>query len=209
MVNVSGNLATQAWFPADAIITIESKGSDEQRIITTEVTNFSDGGGAKETESVPHFGNAFLVIQKPQEDFEVEYEISVVDTTWFEAISGDVTETAGSFRIVRSGGTQNPYKVKVEWLSPSTDEAYKILYFNAFAVTFEKDNAADDRLTGTISFNVAPQDANGSPQRMELETIDITDEIVGSSVGGAGSGLYGSFEEIFDTLYGYGVGSML
>jgi len=198
-------LSTQAWFPDDAKIKIENQRTGSMTTITTEVTNYSDGGGNRDTESIAHFGGATLVVKKPQEDFEVEFEVSAVDTKWMEILSGDLTEVAGSFRMVKTGGNQDPYKVKVEWLSPDNNEAYKILYYNAYGVTFEKDNAADDRLTGTISFKCAPTDANGSPQRLELETKDRTSTGVGSGVAGS----YGSWEAYYDTLYSYNTGLML
>lgn len=195
---------TQAWFPEDASLKVENRNTGSITTITTEVTNFSDGGGDKSTESIAHFGGAFLVIKKPQEDFEVEYEVSVIDTRWMEAISGDVVEDGG-FKMVRSGGAQDSYKLKAEWLSPDSDEAYKIVYYNAFGVSFTKDNAADDRLVGTVSFTVAPTDDVGSPNRIELETSDITDAGIGSSV----TGSYGSYEAYYDSLHGFSVGSML
>ena len=195
----------QAWFPDDATIKIEKQGSYAPQTITTEVTNFSDGGGDKTTESVAHFGGAFLTVTKPQEDFEVEFEVDVVDTTWSEVISGDVTEVTGSFAMVRSGGAQNPYKVKIEWVNSSTQEGYKIVYYNAYGVTFNKESPADDRLTGTISFKVSPSDACGSTQRIEVETINVTDAGVGSGA----TGSYGYYEAFYDTVHGYGVGSML
>lgn len=201
----TGNITnTQAWLPEDAIIKLENKTTGSISTITTEVTNFSDGGGDKATESIAHFGGAFLVIRKPQADYEVEFEVSAIDTSWMEIISGDVVAD-GSFRMVRSGGTQYPYKIKVEWKAPDSNEAYKIIYYNAYGVTFEKDNAADDRLTGTMSFTIAPTDANGSPQRLEMETADDTNAGIGSFI----TGSYGSYEAFYDTLHGYGTGSML
>lgn len=195
---------TQAWFPEDAQIKIENRNSGSITTITTEVTNFSDGGGDKSTESIAHFGGAFLVITKPQEDYEVEFEVDVIDTRWMETISGDVIEDSG-FKMVKSGGNQDKYKIKIEWDSPENTERYKIIYYNARSITFEKDNAADDRLMGTVSFAIAPTDPNGSPQRIELETGDDTDTGIGSSI----TGSYGSYEATYDGMFGYSVGSML
>ena len=196
--------STQAWFPEDAVLKIENQRTGSISTITTEVTNFSDGGGDKSTESVAHFGGAFLVVTKPQEDYEVEFEVDVIDTRWMEVISGNVTERGG-FKMVVSGGIQDLYKIKAEWDSPTTTERYKILFYNARGVTFEKDNAADDRLTGTMSFTLAPTDSNGSGQRIELETSDDTDSGIGSAI----TGSYGSYEAYYDSLYSYSVGSLL
>ena len=198
-------LTTDAWFPDDAIIRMERRDTGSITTFTTEVTNLNDGGGAKDTESIAHFGGAFLVINKPQEDFEVSFDVDVVDTTWMEIISADVTEVSGSARMVKSGGDQQEFKVKIEWVDTTNNEAYKIIYYGARGVDFSKDNAADDRLTGTISFKVAPTDPNGSPQRYEIETFDITDGSVGSAIPGS----YGQWEEDADILHVYGVGSML
>lgn len=195
---------TKAWFPDDAVIKLQNRTTGSITNITTKVTNFSDGGGDKETESIAHFGGAFLVIRKPQADYNVEFEVSVNDTTWTEFVSGD-TVGSGAFRMVRSGGNQAPTKIKVEWTDPNSQEAFKIVYYNAYGVTFETDNAADDRLTGTMSFNIAPTDSNGSPQRIELETGSKNSVVFGSAI----TGLYGSWEAVYDAMYGYGVGSLL
>jgi hypothetical protein len=199
-------VGTQSWSPANATIKVEKYGTaGSVQTITTEVTNFSDGGGDKTTDTIAHFGGAYLIVKKPQADYEVEFQTSASDSRWFEMLSGNLTEVVGSFRLVKSGGAQNPYKIKVEWLSPDNSEAFKILYYGAYAVTVKKDNAADDRLTSTISFKVSPSDANGSPQKFEVETRDRTSAGVGSSA----TGSYGSWEKYYDTLFGYGAGSML
>ena len=199
------NMSTEAWFPDDAVIKLEKKGSYTVQTVTTKVTNFNDGGGDKTTESIAHFGGAFLVIKKPQEDFTVEFDVDIVDSRWAEIISGDTVEVTGSFMLVRSGGNQNPYKVKVEWFSPDTNEAYKKIWYNSYGVTLNSESAADDRLTGTMSFAIAPTSNVGSSQYIEMETVDKTATGVGSSA----TGSYGYWERYYDTLFGYGVGSMI
>lgn len=195
---------TRAWFPEDAVIKLENKTTGSRSTITTRVTNFSEGGGDKDTESIAHFGGAYLVIKKPQSDYEVAFDVSVNDTTWAEIVSGDVTGS-GSFRMVRSGGTQAPHKIKVQWDDTTSQESYKIVYYNAYGVNFETDNAADDRLTGTINFKIAPTDANGSAQRLEMEVGSRNSTVFGSAI----TGLYGSYEAVYDALHGFGTGSML
>lgn len=200
-----GNTSWNAVFPADAIIKIEEKSSAKIQTVTTQVTNFGEGGGGKDTESVAHFGNAFLVITKPQEDFEVSFDVSMKDTYWSQLVSTTTTAAAGtggsSLRTV-SGGAQNPFKIKIEWASGSN--MYKIIYYDAYGVTLEKDNAADDRLTGTMSFTIAPTSAVGSGQKYEIETSNRYEAGIGSSL----TGSYGSWEKTGDTLFGYSPGSM-
>lgn len=206
MANTIGNTSWAAVFPANAVIKIERKGSGVVNTVTTQITNFSEGGGAKETESIAHFGNAFLTVLKPQEDFEVELEADFKDTRWFQTITDSITVSstgAGSFIEVKSGGDQDEYKVKVEWKVGS--DAYKLVYYNARSVTVEKDSPADDRLTGTITFKVSPTDALGSPQKFEWECSDTYSTVIGSGIAGS----YGSFEKIQDALFGYSPGSMV
>jgi hypothetical protein len=205
-----GSLTWQAIFPDQATIKIE-RGDNTYLIqtITTEVTNFSEGGGAQTTDSIPHFGGAYLTVTKPQEDFEVSLDVDVKDTTWAQVMSDDVLaagSTIGSAIRVRSGGTQDPYKVKLEWVSSNGSEGYKIIYYNAYGVTFEKNSPADDRLTGTITFKLSPSDANGSGQRYDIESSNLYAGIVGSI---EGTGSYADWETAGDTLFGFGVGSML
>jgi hypothetical protein len=196
--------STQAWVPQDATIKLEKKGSGSVQTITTDVTNFSDGGGDKDIEQIAHFGGAYLVFRKPQEPFEVEFQMDPRDTKWMAMISGDVS-TSGGYQAVRSGGAQGMFKIKVEWKNPDNTEALKFLYYNAYGVSYQKDNAADGRLTGTIRFKLAPTDVNGSFQRIEMETSDDTSAGIGSSL----TGSFGSWEKVYDILHGYSPGSML
>lgn len=195
---------TRAWFPEDAVIKLENKTTGSRETITTRVTNYSEGGGDKDTESIAHFGGAYLVIKKPQSDYEVSFDVSVKDTGWAEIVSGDVV-SSNAFRMVRSGGNQNPHKIKVQWDDPQSQESYKIVYYNAYGISVETDNAADDRLTATVNFKISPTDANGSPQRLEMETGSRNSAGIGSTI----TGSYGSWEAFYDSLHGFGVGSLL
>lgn len=198
--------SADAWFPADCKIQIENKDTGSRYTVTTEVFNFDDGGGAKSTESIAHFGNAFLKIKKPQEDFDVSFDVSTKDTFWAHVLSDDLTQVTGSAIMVKSGGNQDDFKIKMEWTEPGAgSESYKIIYYNATAVEFTKSSAADDRLTGTMSFKLSPTSNVGSGQKYEIETVDRYSTGVGSST----TGSYGAWEVTADTLFGYSPGSML
>jgi len=205
-----GNITEAAWFPEDCKIKIE-RGDSTYKVqtITTKVTNFSESGGGKTTESIAHFGGAFLTVSKPQEDFEVAFDVDNADTTWAQILSDDITAigsgTTGSSIKVVSGGDQDNFKVKLEWKNSTGSQGYKILYYNAKGVTFERNNAADDRLTGTMTFKLAPADANGSGQRYDIECSHLEHAAIGSTT----TGSYGGWECTADTLFGYGLGSML
>lgn len=198
-------LTTQAWLPANAVIKMERKDTGSITTFTTLVTNFSDGGGARNIDSIAHFGDAFLVVTKPQENFQVSFDADVTDTTWTEVLNPNVTMVTGSARKGVSDGSQKSYKVKIEWLSPDTNEAFKVIFYNAKGVEYTKDSSADGRLTSKIKFELAPRDTNGSGQRYEIETRDRTN----AGVGSAATGSYGSWEKTADTLFGYSPGSML
>jgi len=208
MTGYTGNVAEPAWFPEDAEIKIERKDQTyTPQTITTEVTNFTDGGGAKESESIAHFGGAFLTIKKPQEDFTVSFDVDLNDTKWAQVLSGDITSVtgsdAGSAIKAVSGGVQDYYKIRIEWKDAAGSDAFKIIYYNALGVTYEKENAADDYLKATISFKLAPTSDVGSGQRYEIETSALYDPLAGSTTGS-----YSLWEETADTLFGYGTGSM-
>lgn len=211
---VLGNITTSAWFPADCVVKLERKDTGSITTITTEVFNFTDGGGAKNTESIAHFGNAFIKITKPQDDFEVSFDVSMKDTFWHGLISdsitvaeGSPTQSSGSTIEVISDGNQDDWKIKLEWTEPqnSGSQGYKIIYYNATAVEFTKESSADDRLMASVSFTVPPTSTVGSGQKYEIETGDRNAAGIGSTEAGS----YGGFEATADTLFGYGVGSML
>ena len=183
-----------AYFPDDCIITIEKKGGTAQTV-TTDVTNFTDGGGGKDTESIAHFGGAKLTIKKPQEDFEVSFDVDINDTTWANVMSGSIT-TAGSGTKVSSDGTQDDYKVKLAWEDPDIGSAgFKIIYYNAHMVSYEKDNAADDYLKASVSFKLSPQNDIGSGQKFEIECSNFGDS--------GGSGSWVGWETLGDALFGF------
>lgn len=199
-----GFVSDDVWLPDDCVIKLENKSTGSIHTITTKVTNFSDGGGEKSTETVNHFGGASVVIKQPQEDFTVDFDVSSVDTDFAEFISDTVIQ-AGSFKMVQSGGNQDDFKIKLEWDSPTTTSRYKIIYYNAVGVSYNRDNAADDRLTGTLSFTVAPTSSNAVGQKLEFETADDTNVGIGSAI----TGSYGSYEAVYDAVFGYTVGGLL
>lgn len=203
-----GDVSWDAMFPEDCTIKIEQAGTNTSNTITTRVTNFEDGGGAIDTESIPHFGGAFLTVTKPQEEFEVSFDVSMKDTIWAQIISDSVTAagsaTVGSTIEAKSGGDKKKYKIKLEWRDANGSDAYKVIYYNAYGVSYEKSSAADDRLVTTVSFNLAPTSAVGSGQKYEIETSGLYNTEMGSQAGS-----YDQFEETADTLFSFGVGSML
>ena len=201
---------TAAWFPANCVIKMERKDTGSIVTATTEVFNYDDGGGAKEIESIAHFGNAFLKIKKPQANFEVSFDVSMRDSFWAGLVSDSILDvsSAGSLHAQRtiSDGNQDDFKIKLEWTNPDNgSEGYKIIYYNATAVDLTKKSSADDRLQATIKFTVPPTSNVGSGQKYEIHTRDKRDTAIGSSL----TGSYGGWEKTADVLFGYSPGSML
>lgn len=203
------DLTPQAYFPEDCTISVLPKGQSITTI-TTRVTNFTDGGGNRDTESVVHFGGAFVTVRKPREEFEVSFDVDVNDTLFAELMGGSKIGAGsqfGSSFIIYSSGSQTPTKIKLEWFDPEEAAAvgstpgsdygagFKLVYYNALAVEFTKDNAADDYLKGTVRFNLSPADENGSGQKLEIEIQNFQDSIA--------SGSYVFWESDYDTVHGY------
>lgn len=197
----SGDVSWDAIFPDDATIKIQKKGQTAVDV-TCQVSNFEDGGGGRDTESIAHFGNCFLTVTKPQEDFEVSFDADLKDTAWAQLQSNSIVAQAGSIAgstiIVKSDGEQDLLKVSVEWKGTNGSDAYKLLYYNAREVSFEKSNAADDRLTTSVSFKLSPTNAIGSANKIEVETSALYDPDAGSP-----NGSYQLIEDEYDTIHGF------
>lgn len=203
------DLTPAAYFPEDCVITIQQKGLSTQTI-TTRVMNFTTGGGTRDTETFAHFGGAFVTVRKPREEFEVSFDITVNDTFYAELMGGTKTgagSTFGSAFMIQSQGSQVPCKIKLEWFDTEAPQqvgstagsdygaGYKILFYNAYAVEFTRDNSADEFIKGTINFNLGAANNVGSGQMVEIECQNFQDSI--------GSGSYVAWETTEDTLFGY------
>lgn len=202
-----------AIFPANAVIKIERKDTGSIYTITTQVFNYEESGGGKETESIAHFGNAFIKIKKPQEDFEVNLDVSMRDPFWHSLVSDNVTDirsdASGSLHFLQvvSDGNQDDFKIKIEWTNPDNNgsEGFKVVYYNATAVQYNKSSAADDRLIANVSFRIPPTSAFGSGLKYEFVTANRYAADIGSKL----TGSYGAYEKTADVLFGYSPGSML
>lgn len=204
---------TTAWFPANAVIKIERKDTGSISTLTNQVFNFEESGGGKETESIAHFGNAFIKIKKPQEDFEVSFDVSMRDPFWASLMSDSITDVrsdaSGSLHFLQviNDGNQDDFKIKLEWTNPdnSGSEGFKVIYYNSTAVTYNKSSAADDRLIANVTFRIPPTSAFGSGLKYEF----VTGNKFSVGIGSALLGSYGAYEKTADVLFGYSPGSML
>jgi len=203
------------YFADQCIISLKRKGATGSTIITTDVSNFEESGGTTDVEQKVYYGGAYLTIKKPQESYEVSFDVKLNNTDWAKIFS-DSYATLGSTTYVLSGGINEAYKIKLEWLGANISTptgstlgsdfgaGYKIIYYNAYGVEFTKSGPAEEELQASLKFKMTPADVNGYGQRYEVECIDFASTtgsqlyyaIETGSIGGlvTGSG---------DTLFGY------
>ena len=188
-----GDYTPDAMFTDNCVVTLERKGGSATTI-TTRVSNFNESGGGKDIEKADFFGNASLTVKKTRELLEIGFDTRTQDTDWAYIFGGTLT-SAGSANKVTNDGEQTDYKIKLEWTDAVGSAGYKMIYYNAVGVTYEKEWATDDYLKGTLSFKLTPTSAAGSGQKYEIECYDFGDT--------TGSGSYVAWETTADSLFGY------
>jgi len=185
-----------AYFSDECVITLERKGSTPITI-TTDVANFEESGGTTDVEQKAYYGGAYLTIKKPQEMYEVSFDVKLRNTDWAKIFS-DNYASSGSCTYVLSGGENEAYKIKLQWLGADTPTpagstlgvdygaGYKIVYYNAYGVEFTKSGPSEEELQASIKFKMTPASADGYGQRYEVDISDFANE--------AGSNLYNAIE---------------
>lgn len=123
--------------------------------VEAEVTNFSQSGGEEDFESRMVFGGGNIDLTKPRSQIEVSFDIilryGTGATKWDEYIWGSTLTSAGD------AAQQDIY---VEFNDGGT-EYYTRAYRRAKGISFDPDVAADDLVSGTITFKLSPTDATG------------------------------------------------
>ena len=127
------------------------------KVITTYVSNVEDGGGEKSTESIPHFGGAFVNRRKPQEQFTVDLEVTPrhgADSTIFDKIrfgQGIAADGAGDDFVVGMIVIQVTDGTNTEWRA----------FNNVDCTNFDSSFQASEERKGTLMFKFSPADENG------------------------------------------------
>jgi len=169
------------WEGEDVIITFEEKGSNTCTNYEGKILSIRQTGGTEETESVQCFGNKTITIQKPREDFEIEFEVVVSDTSFAQMWFG------GSGNEIRSSSSGSRWRIIV-WFCPSSShkksgnvvvppksgEMMRYIYKDCYAVSFEEEFSAEDYLKGTLRFRVSATDANGYANIFKEYTNDYS-----------------------------------
>ena len=146
------------FFPNDVNIYIVSANTAGSAIassdkITTDVTNFNLTGGSKEVEQQALFGNAFLSIEKPRDQYELSLDV-IPKTDYpvrYEALlmGGSLTSTS-----CESSTEPLAKKIFIEMLSGTS---YKTMAINnCKGVTFEPEMGSEEYLKGSIKFKFSP-----------------------------------------------------
>ena len=185
------------YFADQCVISILRKGDTGSTVITTDVSNFEESGGMTDVEQKVYYGGAYLTIKKPQESYEVSFDAKLNNTDWAKIFSNTFA-SVGSSTYVISGGNNEAYKIKLQWLGANTatptgsilgstfGAGYKILYYNAYGVEFTKTGPSEEELQASIRFKMTPADINGYGQRYEVECKDFANT--------TGSELYNAIE---------------
>ena len=144
-------------FPDECTVSVVTAGTDGSSLassdeVTGEVTNYSETGGDKDTESIAVFGGGNLDKENPRSQVEVSFDIALqyappqgAVTKWdiFKFGSGLTSATEGVAQVIY-----------LEWTDGSN--YYTRAYNNAKGVTRNPTSAADGNLTGTMTFKLSP-----------------------------------------------------
>ena len=130
--------------------------SDE---VTTEIESFSVSGGGKDIESKPLFGNAFLDIEKPREQYEISFDVIM---TYDNAVRWEQILMNGTSTQAESKNEPSTKRIFISATDGATSPKYRTMAMdNVRAVTFEPESASDEYQKGSITFKFSPTTGAG------------------------------------------------
>jgi hypothetical protein len=143
------------------------------KVITTLVSNYDESGGAKENDSIAHFGGAFVDRKVPQEQFEVSFDVTIrhgADSTLFDKIRADA--------VIEADGAGADFVVGAVMIQVTDGtNHYWVAYNNVQAINFDKEFSADEELKGTLTFKLSPSDEDGVTNLKYGNTDTIVTEL--------------------------------
>lgn len=149
-----------AFFPGGATIYIgaaDSASSDADEI-QGYITDFSQSGGTRSTESIPVMGGGNVTKENPREQVEVSFEAILREdnTLLFDNLvtGAGVTSTA----LVDYSNDPSALAIWIEILGDDGTTYHTRGYNNVEVVNFEPTMAADGHLQGTLSLQLSPTD---------------------------------------------------
>jgi hypothetical protein len=163
-----------AIFPNETAIYIAPAGTAgsalvASQLVTTEIESYNVSGGSKEIESKPLFGNAFLDVEKPREQYEISFDVVV---TYENAIRWESILMNGSATIAESKNEPASKRIFITSTDGATSPKYKTMAMdNCRAVSFEPESTSDEYQKGTITFKFSPTDGDGLSNYKITSTI--------------------------------------
>lgn len=152
-----------AFFPDGASVWINAADSAATAgfELTDYCTNFSQSGGARETESLPVFGGGNVTKQNPRDQIEVSFDVILQPSaaTIFDELlfSNTLTGTAAS---ISSSGEGQALQMKVTWTDGTN--TYARNYNNIYVTNWDPTMSADGQLEGSVTMKVAPTQPDGT-----------------------------------------------
>ena len=180
----------------DVIIVMQQDGDTRAApIINMEgkLLSWNLGGGAQNTEDVFTFGGRTFNFKKPREKFTLEFEI-VINNSDFDFVQFGSDTTGAAFgnmtgRVVKSSETTSDWRIIMFFqasgshikntttpsiIVPSkTVSAYRMIFTDAKAVTFDKEFSSEDYFKGTLTFEISATDSDGYANMFQDEGIGI------------------------------------
>jgi len=150
-------------FPDEATIYIVTSGTAGSALVasnavTGDVSNFSESGGDKDTESIPVFGGGNIDKENPRSQVEVSFDVEMQYVPTYGAITKWDAFKYGTGLTSATEGTAQA--IFIQW----TDGTYYYtrMYNNAKGVTWNPTSAADGNLKGTMGFKLSPTTSAGT-----------------------------------------------
>lgn len=162
-----------AIFPNETSIYIVAAGTAGSAVassdaVTTEIEKYSLSGGGKDVESKPLFGNAFLDVEKPREQYELSFDVII---TYDNAVRWESILMGGDGTTAES---KNEPSLKRIFIKSTDGTKFKTLAMdNCRAVTFEPESAADEYQKGTLTLKFSPTDGSGN-SNYKIKAVDIS-----------------------------------
>jgi len=131
--------------------------------VTGEISNFSESGGEKDTESIPVFGGGNVDKETPRSQMEISFDVEMQygadSTRWdvFKYGSGLTSATEGTKKTIF-----------IQWTDGTN--YYSRAYNNANGVTWNPTSSADGNLKGSMTFKLSPT-TSANAANLQISTV--------------------------------------
>jgi len=178
----------------DVIIVLQEEGDvDNIKNMEGRVMSWNVSGGASSTDEVFAFGGKTFNFQKPREKFTLSFDVMINNSDFDYVQFG--SDTAGAIfgttagMVIKSDQTPSRWRVifffqsAADHLRDPTDatiivpnktaSAYRMIFCDCKAVTFDKEFSSDEYFKGTLSFEFSATDSDGFANYFEEEGLGI------------------------------------